>query len=526
MELKTYSPKERNMYLTATFGQQMMYNTINMFTSYFARDVLFIPAMTVGVIMTVAQVWDAINDPLMGIIADKTRTKAGKCRPYLLVAPGLIYVTTMLCYLCSPYQHGAGASAGHNAMVAAWALIGYMLVDLAYTMGDIPLWGITALMTENEKHRQKLQALARAIGGIGGGISIALFQPIALQFGQWMGKNGLPDDRKGSILTAFILLTVGFATFQLAGVFVKEKIVPADKGKGKGLDGTFRMLWQNKPFRQLMVSGILSSPRNLIGLVSVPLVNYYFASKDPGKALFYTALFGIGIAVGQFPVQGLSHKLLERWSKRTLYVASNLIEIPVNILLFALFFASLNVRDGLTNVFLLAPMFLTFVVKGATSGLYYVLQANMIADTVDYEDYNNHRRPDGLFFAGLTFLAKISNGVSTLIYQSLSAAVGLSGLNIMVLQNMIDTGKIPRDMMRPRLRRGRPQLLGRRADGPPALQVFRHDVLRPVDPSRRGRPAGGAAHAEVRAAGREVQRNSRGPAGAAARGGGAGAGLI
>jgi len=445
-ELKTFSRKEGGLYLTATFGQQMMYNTINMFTSYFARDVLFIPAMTVGLIMTVAQVWDAVNDPLMGVVVDKTRTKLGKCRPYLLTAPGLIFVFTMLLYLCSPYQHGAGASGGHNAMVVAWALVGYMLVDLAYTMGDIPLWGITALMTENEKHRQKLQALARAIGGIGGGISIALFQPIALQFGQWMGKNGLPDDRRGSILTAFILMAVGLVTFQLAGVFVKERIVPAHRGKG--LAGNIKMLWRNRPFRQLMVSGVVSSPRNLIGLVSVPLVNYYFASKDPGLALFYTALFGIGIAVGQFPVQGLSHKLLERWSKRDLYIAPNLAEIPVNVLLFALFFVSLNAAGGLTNVFLLVPMFLTFVVKGAASGLYYVLQANMIADAVDYEDYNSHQRPDGLFFAGLTFLAKISNGVSTLIYQSLSALVGLSGLNIIILQNMIDTGKIPRELMR------------------------------------------------------------------------------
>ena len=154
MQLKTYSKKERNMYLIAMFGQNMMYDTINMFTSYFVRDILFVPAMVVGVIMTIAQVWDAINDPIMGTIVDRTRTKLGKCRPYLLVAPGLVYIFTMLLFLCSPYRHGAGASGGHNVMVVAWALLGYMLIDLAYTMGDIPLWGLTALMTEDEKHRQ------------------------------------------------------------------------------------------------------------------------------------------------------------------------------------------------------------------------------------------------------------------------------------------------------------------------------------------------------------------------------------
>jgi len=446
MLLKTFSNKERNMYLTAMFGQNMMYNTINMFTNYFARDILFIPAMTVGVIMTVAQVWDAINDPIMGTIVDKTRTKYGKCRPYLMAAPGLVYVFTMLLFLCSPYRHDAGAPAGHNTMVVLWALVGYILVDLAYTMGDIPLWGITALMTEDDKQRQKLQALARVIGGIGGGIAMALFQPIALAFGKMLGKGGLPDDRKGSLLTVFILLTVGVITFQLAGVFVKEKIVPANKGKD--VLGNFKLLWNNKPFRQIMLSGILGSPKNLIGLVTVPLVTYYFASKDPGQALLYTAIFGIAMALGQFPVQTLSHKLLERHSKRSLLIFSSLVEVPANVLLFALFMASQNVRGGLTHPLLIVCVFLIFLVKGAGSGLYYVLQANMIADAVDYEDYTNRQRPDGLFFSGMTFLAKISNGVSTLIYQSLSAAVGMSGVNIIILQNLLDTGGIPRDMMR------------------------------------------------------------------------------
>ena len=88
-----------------------------------------------------------------------------------------------------------------------------------------------------------------------------------------------------------------------------------------------------------------------------------------------------------------------------------------------------------------------FLLKGAASGLNIVVQTAMITDAIDYEDYIHHVRPDGVFFSGLTFMAKIGNGVSTLIYQSLSALVGLSGVNIMILQNMIDSGKAPLDVM-------------------------------------------------------------------------------
>jgi len=442
------------MYLTAMFGQNMLFGTIGVFTNYFAKDVLFIPAMTVGVVVTVAQAWAAVNDPLMGTIVDRTRSKLGKCRPWLIVTPGITAAFLMLCFLCGIYQYGPEASAWRNAGVVIWAGGFYILCNMAYTLGDIPLWGITALMTEDEKHRQKIQAAAKIVGGIGGGIALALFQPIALSMSQKM-----QSDRRGFMLTSLIFSAAGFAAFQMAGIFVKEKIVP--QNSGGGLAGNFKMLWNNRPFRQLLISGFLGSPRSLLGMVAVPLVTYYFASKDPGKALFYIALFGIATAIGQFPVQGLAPKLLERFPKRRLYVLSNLVEVPVNALLFLLFLGAGGLRGGLTHPAMLLLVFLCFVLKSAAAGLFLVLQTNMITDAVDYEDYNHHVRPEGVFFSGLTFMIKMSNGVSNLIYQALSAAVGLSGVNIMMLQRMIDGGGVPRELMR----RGSGEIVYRAAEG-------------------------------------------------------------
>ena len=276
------------MYLVAMFGQNMIFNAIPMFTNYMLRDVLFVPAITVGVIMTIAQVWDAVNDPIMGTIVDRTRSKYGKCRPYLLWAPGLVFVFTMLCFLCPPYQYGEGASAWGNIGVIAWALGGYILFDLAYTMGDIPLWGITALMTEDEKHRQKLQAAARIVGGIGGGMAMALFQPIALFVRQKLPSQ---SDRLSIVLVALVFTGVGFIAFQMSGIYVREKIVTHSETKN-GIADNFKMLWRNRPFRQLLISGVLGTPRNIATLVAVPLITYYFSAKDPGKALLYTALIG------------------------------------------------------------------------------------------------------------------------------------------------------------------------------------------------------------------------------------------
>jgi len=269
-----------------------------------------------------------------------------------------------------------------------------------------------------------------------------LFQPIALAVGQQLGS-----DRSGAILTALGFTTLGFITFQLAGIFVREKIVIKSEKKN-GVADNFRMLWRNRPFRQLLVSGVLATPRSIVMLVAIPLVTYYFASKDPGKALFYTALLGGGVFAGMFPAQMLAPRLMDRFGKLRLYMLCNLGELPVNLLLFVLYFVSLRVPGGLTNAGMLAVLMVLFLIKGAAMGLFIVLQTAMVSDAVDYEDHTNHVRPDGLFFSGLTFMAKIGNGLSTLLYQSLSALVGLSGVNIMILQNMLDSGKVPREVMR------------------------------------------------------------------------------
>ena len=440
-QLKTYTPRERNMYLIAMFGQCMIFNTIPMFTNYFARDILFIPAMTVGVIMTIAQVWDAVNDPIMGTIVDRTRSKYGKCRPYLMWAPAGVFIFIMFCFLCPPYQYGEGVSAWSNAGVVAWALGGYILFDFFYTAGDIPLWGITALMTEDEKHRQKLQATARIIGGVGGGLAMAMFQPIALAVGKAVGS-----DRLGIILVALGFCTVGYVTFQMAGIFVREKIVTANQKKNS-VGENFNMLWRNQPFRQLLVSGVLGTPRSVAMLVAIPLVTYYFAAKDPGKALFYTAVIGGGLFLGMLPAQMFAPKLMDRFGKRALYIACNLGELPVNLVTFVVYLASLKIAGGLTNPAMLPVLVVLFFLKGVASGVNIVVQTAMITDAVDYEDYLHHVRPDGVFFSGLTFMAKIGNGISTLLYQSLSALVGLSGVNLMILQNMIDSGKVPLEAM-------------------------------------------------------------------------------
>ena len=99
--------------------------------------------------MTIARVWDAFNDPMMGTIVDRTRTKWGKCRPYLLFVPIPVSILTTLCFTnFGFYNTDASLYTGKNLLVVLWSSLIYILWGMTYTAGDIPLWGITALMTD------------------------------------------------------------------------------------------------------------------------------------------------------------------------------------------------------------------------------------------------------------------------------------------------------------------------------------------------------------------------------------------
>ncbi len=492
--LKTYTIKERNLYLLGMVGQNIIYNVIGAALAYYLQFTLLIPAIAVSAIMAVARVWDALNDPMMGTIVDRTRTKWGKCRPYLLYVPMPIMIITILCFVnFGFYDASEGANVALNVIIVAWAAFTYILWGMTYTVGDIPLWGVTALMTEDEKDRNKLLSLARIAGGIGAGITMLAVQPLALAIGgmitEKIGVNlagsleawealkqssvinseifatqlaqGVPYDqltkylevdptlaeatrqgeRWGFLLAAVIFSVIGGALFQLCGPSIKERVAPSEEKHS--LKENFQLMWKNKPFRQILLSGILGSPKQLLSLAAMPLITYYFASKDAFMALVYMALLGGGMFVGMFVAMALCPKLLTKFSKKDLYNYSNLISVIPFLLIY---FAYLIDPRGLIAWYWIAIFFVLFLFAGAATGITGVLQSYMIADCIDYEEYHNGIRPDGAFFAGQTFIAKLTAGIATILSGIFYAIYGFSDAAVDKVNNYISAGLIPREI--------------------------------------------------------------------------------
>ena len=542
--LNTYTKKELVGYLTGLAGQNIIYNIIGTGLAFYFQSVIFIPAMAYSLIFALARVWDAINDPMMGTIVDKTRTKWGKCKPYLLFVPAVIMVTTILPFLNGMYAEpnelhevalqdtkayvayvesdltkeleydgtkylfvpadgtwelqkdangktlmdeegnivktkvmiytaddkapvtdvalgetilqefqselGFVKKTGVKAvLIVGWAAISYILWGMTYTIGDIPLWGVTSLMTEDQNDRAKVLTLARAVANVG--MIGTLFTMIAPAFQGIYKGRGMDEAhslRMAYITLAIVMTVFASILFQFAGLSVKERVAPQNK-KTYTIKENFQIMFGNKPFRQILISGILRSPIQLLAIVAMTLVMYYFFNNDIGKTLFTAdglnvnlvlkiVILVIGLFGGMIFFPLFVPKLIGKHEKKNLYNFFTLGGAVPFALIFVFFLIS---KGDVLTWGGMCVMSVLFFMAGASMGSLNVLQSVMIADCVDYEEYTNGIRPDGVFFSGQSFITKLSAGIASLISGAVYAIVKFSGKNVALLNNALINGE-------------------------------------------------------------------------------------
>lgn len=440
---RTYTKKELGGFLVGMFGQNLIYNIVATGLYFYFQNVICLPAMALGWIMTIARIWDAINDPMMGTIVDKTRTKWGKCRPYLIIFPGIICVVTILTFINGNYAEAS--STAQKVLIVAWAAISYIAWGMVYTVGDIPLWGITSLMTEDEDDRSKILGLARIVAGIGG-IGV-----LVVQVAQALSGVFNNDMQKAFIVTAVIFTVIASICFEFAGICTRERVEKSEKSYG--FKENFQIMFRNKPFRQILISGILRSPIQLLMIVVMTLVTYYYANGNimnilvtdaAGKitGIDFKILIGlgsvaVGLFVGQFVSMGITPMLIKKFEKKTLYNFYSIAGAVPFILIFVFYKVS---GGDLTSTLWSIIIGICMLFASASFGGINVLQSVMIADCVDYEEYTNGIRTDGVFFSGQSFIIKLSAGIATIISSIVYSVVGYSGANVDTMNKAIEKG--------------------------------------------------------------------------------------
>ncbi len=405
MELRL---KEKVSYGLGAIGKDMVYMLSASYVLYYFQDVLGVNAIAMGVILMIARVFDAFNDPIMGIIVAKTKTKWGKFRPWLMIGTITNAVILFLMFACPPSLDAKG--------LVAYAAVTYILWGVTYTMMDIPYWSMIPAFTKSGKEREGLTTLARSCAGVGSAL-VTIFTVMIV--------NAIGKAIAGADATAKQVEIAGFKWFALIVavlfvIFITITCINIKEQATVDMDSPsvgqmFKALITNDQAMTIVIAIVLI---NTSIYITSNLVIYFFKYDFGGeawKSSFTTFnMFGGAIQIISMMV---FYPLLRRFASnvKIFYICLTSAIIGYGVL-FAIAFINMS------NVFILfIPGFFIF----AANGVLQVLTTVFLANTVDYGDLKNHRRDESVIFSMQTFVVKLASGIAALI-----AAICLSLNNL------------------------------------------------------------------------------------------------
>ena len=389
--------KAKLSYALGAVGKDMVYMLSASYVLYYFQDLLGVNAIAMGVILMAARVFDAFNDPIMGVVVAKTRTRWGKFRPWLLIGTLTNAVVLYLMFACPPTLSGSG--------LVAYAAVFYILWGVTYTMMDIPYWSMIPAFTEGGKEREGLTTLARTSAGIGSAIVTVFTMMLVPILGNlFAGADAgnkmveIVGFKWFSLIVAalFVLFTV------LTCINVKEKSTASMETVSVGQ--MFKALVQNDQAMTVTVTIVLI---NIAIYITSNLVIYFF-KYDFGTTAWNDAyvLFNMfGGAIQVLSMMAFYPLLRRKFSTTRIFYICLIMAACGYAVLLALAFTDMS------NVFLLfIPAFFIFAANGMLS----VITTVFLANTVDYGELKNDRRDESVIFSMQTFVVKLASGIAAL----------------------------------------------------------------------------------------------------------------
>ncbi len=390
------SAKEKISYGLGAVGKDMVYMLSATYILYYYQDIMGVSAIAMGIILMVARVFDAFNDPIMGVIVAKTKTRWGKFRPWLFIGTITNAIILFMMFSAPPSLKGSG--------LVAYAAITYILWGVTYTMMDIPYWSMVPAFTEGGKEREGLSALARSCAGVGSAlISVITVMSVSFLGNTFGGGAAKEVERFGYKYFALIIAVIFVIFITITCVCIKEKsTVDMETASVKDM---FKALVQNDQAMTIVIAIVMI---NMALYITSNLVIYFFkydfspAQWEANYTLFNT--FGGGF---QILAMMILFPLLRKFMNalKIFYVSFGMAFLGYVVLL------ALSL-SGMGNVYLLLiPAFLIM----SAIGMLNVLITVFLANTVDYGELKNHRRDESVIFSMQTFVVKLASGLAALI---------------------------------------------------------------------------------------------------------------
>ena len=374
--------KEKYSYGVGALGKDLVYAIVATFLMVYFTDVVKLNPAFVGTLFLVARLWDAVNDPAMGMIVDNTRTKWGKFRPWIFIGTAINAIVLVFLFR-KPDLEGLP--------LYAYFSVAYILWGMTYTIMDIPYWSMIPALTSNKEEREKISVIPRIFAST----AWLIIGTFGLSIISLLGEG---DRIKGYSMLAMIIAIVFMITSIITCLNVKERLETPNNAQKVNFKQTIQIIRKND---QLVVFIGIVLGMNLVMQISGGVAVYYFTYVIGKESLFsvYMAFAGIAEITGLilFPI------LTKKIGRTNVFKAgAGLPVIGFTLLLIS------GIIDPQNAVFI--------AVSGSIlklgGGFLLASTTVMLADVVDYGEFKLGSRNESIVFSVQTLLVKTASAVS------------------------------------------------------------------------------------------------------------------
>ena len=400
---------EKLGYGVGAVGLDLSYGMFYSYLSIYLTNALGISPAFLLIITPLARIWDGFNDPMMGMIVDKTHTKMGKYRPWILTGALLNAVVLGLLF------NNPGFASGSTGLYV-YAAVLYVFWGMTNTLADIPFWSMVPSFASEEKDRNLVSTIARAFSGLGQGI-ISIFTPMAVAFFGGVAGSKLDAMTSDTLSKGFgkwsIIMAGGLVLFALISVLsTKERRIIVNKEKF-----SFKAA----------INVIKSNDQLLVFMLFAMISNAGFYMTSGISSYYFTSVLGDLTLQSKFNLMGTVGSVL------------SILVVPV----FSKFMNNRSIYKlslGMAAAGYIGMAVMGYVFTGNVTalGLFYILtslgtgsmfvnQTVMLADCVDYGEYKTGARNQSLTFSMKGFLQKMAYTVQAIIMYATFTFTGYDG---------------------------------------------------------------------------------------------------
>lgn len=404
---------EKIGYGLGDMSSSMFWKLFGAYLMIFYTDVFGISAAVVGTMFAVTRVWDSFFDPVVGAVADRTSSRWGRFRPYLLFLAVPFGVIGILTFLTPPF--------GQTGKIV-YAFITYALMMMVYSAINVPYASLLGVMSPDPADRNTLATYRMTFAYMGSFLALLLFMPLVNAFGG--GDSGGPmlgwltAPQAGWLMAAGVIAVVCVLLFLGCFALTKERVRPVRQGK-TSLKTDLRDLLHNRPWWILLGAGVASLVFNSIrDGATVYYFKYYVDETAVGSISFLGLPFvlsGLYLAVGQAAnILGviLAAPVSNRIGKRRTFMAAMAVASVLSIAFFWLG------KDQLVPIFILQALI------SVCAGSIFPLLWSMYADCADYSELQTGNRATGLIFSSSSMSQKFGWAFGTAITGWMLAQFG------------------------------------------------------------------------------------------------------